>query len=144
MQLQHVIPDQRLKREYLLQLCWQIGLSRYPLRRMQYSSWQWPLMVELYLLSDLRKALLYWLRNVAELTELRDCDLSKSKDKDKDKESQRTVPICEFTLLLGSLLSPVFYWRDRSLAPISRLLNRLRMFAPTTQAADQAAGQPSL
>ncbi len=138
MQLQHVIPDQRLKREYLLELCWQIGLSRYRLRQVQYSSWQWPLMVGLYALSDCRKVLLYCLRNLAGLHNF---SSRWNKSSGWNKESMGTVAICEFALLLGSLLSPVIYWRDRLPKRTNRLPNRLNFLVATNQKADQSASQ---
>ncbi|MEO1634636.1 MAG: hormogonium polysaccharide biosynthesis glycosyltransferase HpsE [Cyanobacteria bacterium J06631_9] len=88
MKLQHFIPKERLAPRYLQRLYWRIGISRYPLRRLNYCTWQWPWMMTLYFISDLKKLLwkLVLTRQIG------------------------TVERCEFALLLGSWLSP-FYCR---------------------------------
>lgn len=95
MRLSHIIPTERLERNYLLHLFWQIGLSRYPLRRIRYRQWQWPLMVILYFFNDLRKGLLHLL----------------------NRRPYGTVRSCERSLLLGSLLSPFYHKRDGKVTP---------------------------
>lgn len=96
MKLRHIIPKERLERDYLLNLFWQIGLSRYPLRRVRYRRWQWPFIVPIYFLNDLRKSC--W--HLSTKLSMRPFE---------------TVEACEFSLLLGSSLSPFFYCR-RTLA----------------------------
>lgn len=91
MRLSHIIPKERLERNYLLHLFWHIGLSRYPLRKIRYQWWQWPLMVILHFFNDLRKELLHLLT----------------------MKQSGTVESCEQSLLLGSLLSPFYYQRSQ-------------------------------
>lgn len=86
MKLQHIIPKERLEPGYLRRLYWRIGISRYPLRRLNYRAWQWPSMVALYFVSDLKK-LLWKLALTRQIG---------------------SVERCEFALLLGSLLSPFY------------------------------------
>ncbi|MEM9091789.1 MAG: hormogonium polysaccharide biosynthesis glycosyltransferase HpsE [Cyanobacteria bacterium P01_F01_bin.53] len=93
MALGHVIPAARLERNYLLNLFWHIGLSRYPLRKIQHRPWLWPLMVGLYCLSDLRKGLRHVWSTQSFLRPLKSLDV---------------VEACEFSLLLGSFLSPFY------------------------------------
>lgn len=63
MQLSHIIPKERLEPDYLRQLFWQIGLSRYPLRMIPYHGWQRPLMAILYCCNDFRKILFHLVRD---------------------------------------------------------------------------------
>ncbi|MEL6902117.1 MAG: hormogonium polysaccharide biosynthesis glycosyltransferase HpsE [Cyanobacteria bacterium J06606_4] len=89
MKLAHIIPKARLEPSYLLNLFWRIGLSRYPLRKIGYSAWQWPLIAGLHFLNDFKKLLL-------KLLKLRQWG---------------TVETCELSLLLGSLVSPFYHQR---------------------------------
>ena len=106
MKLRHVIPKERLSRDYLLNLFWQIGLSRYSLRRIQYRQWQWPLVIPLYFLNDLKKAC--WYLSTKLLT-----------------KQFETVEACELSLLLGSLLSPFLH--RRRIVVIEPLLNAVSL-----------------
>lgn len=101
MKLRHLIPKERLEREYLLNLFWQIGLSRYLLRRVRYQWWQWPLVAPLYFMNDLRKSCWHLVST----------------------KRFKTVEACEFSLLLGSSLSP-FHYRLRNL-PTLPVLNTI-------------------
>lgn len=89
MKLAHIIPKARLEPSYLLNLFWRIGLSRYPLRKIGYGVWQWPLIAGLHFLNDFKKLLLKLLR----------------------LRQWGTVEICELSLLLGSLASPFYHQR---------------------------------
>lgn len=84
MKLAHVMPKERLSRQYLQHLFWRVGLSRYLLRRGDYSTWQWPFMVPLYFVSDSKKLLIKLLKT----------------------RHLGTVERCEFSLLIGALVSP--------------------------------------
>lgn len=97
MRIAHVIPKARLERQYLLNLFWQIGLSRYALRQTRYSQWTWWLILLLYLANDLRKVL----RCLFPQLRLPAMKLG-------------TVEACEFSLLLGSLLSPFLHGQSVS------------------------------
>ncbi|MEL7357368.1 MAG: hormogonium polysaccharide biosynthesis glycosyltransferase HpsE [Cyanobacteria bacterium J06555_13] len=101
MKLFHLIPRDRLERDYLLHLFWQIGLSRYPLRKLRYASWQWPLMVLLYFVSDMRKSLSYLLRWYW-------CHVIKGHFVVAFNTTLDTVEACEIALLFSSLLSPFY------------------------------------
>ncbi|MDY7024548.1 MAG: hormogonium polysaccharide biosynthesis glycosyltransferase HpsE, partial [Cyanobacteriota bacterium] len=51
----HRIPRQRLEKEYLMKLCFGVGLSSHAIRMLEYPQWQQPLISVGYLLNDLRK-----------------------------------------------------------------------------------------
>ena len=120
MKLRHVIPKERLERAYLKDLFWHIGLSRYPLRRLRYQRWQWPLLVSLYFANDLRKALwylvaLFW---------------SAVRSQKTLKAAYGTVESCELLLYWGSsLLSPFFHYRRLFAAGFSSKLSATRLSA---------------
>ncbi|MEO0538212.1 MAG: hormogonium polysaccharide biosynthesis glycosyltransferase HpsE [Cyanobacteria bacterium P01_A01_bin.123] len=59
MQLWHQIPKERLSRCYLKRLFQGIGLSRYPLRMLNYRPWQRPLMTLIHGVNDGRKLVKY-------------------------------------------------------------------------------------
>ena len=61
MVIEHDIPKERLSRAYLHQLFKGIGLSRYPLRMLNYQSWQRPGMTLAHLCYDANKLLTYCL-----------------------------------------------------------------------------------
>lgn len=122
-QIGHIIPQARLERDYLFNLFWQIGLSRYPLRRLQYQRWQWPVMLLLYSVNDFRKGIghlcsvRFWGRfrkNV--LREMKKVNAREDFYTMIDRALQAsfsTVEACEFVLLLGSFLSPFYASRHR-------------------------------
>lgn len=91
MQIQHHIPGERIQRAYLIKLCRAVGLNRFPLRMLRYQTWQRPFILPLYMLNDLRKLLLYLMRNHESLP-------------------HDVVCSCEFTLLSNSLVSPFYHW----------------------------------
>lgn len=89
MRLYHRIPVTRLKRDYLIKLCRGIGLSRHRTRMLSFRRWQQPLVTPFYALNDLRKILRHLITYPrANFTE--------------------TVPACELTLYLYSLISPLY------------------------------------
>lgn len=89
MQVVHAIPSHRLERDYLIRLFQGIGLSRYPTRMIRFPAWQWPWMIPLFLLNDLRKLFWYGLQRPADRADL--------------------VRDCERTLLLYSVVSPFYH-----------------------------------
>lgn len=117
MKLRHVIPKERLERAYLKNLFWQIGLSRYPLRRLRYRRWQWPLFVGLFFANDLRKALWYSLALL----------WCAARSQQALKTTCGTVENCELLLYWGSLLSPFFYYRRWFAASLLAKLPAIRL-----------------
>lgn len=91
MQLTHIIPAARLRPAYLLNLFQCIGVSRYPLRCVRYPSWQRPWMLLIHGLNDLRKLITHILHS-------------------KQLYPTDIVTACERTLLVHSLLSPIYRW----------------------------------
>jgi glycosyltransferase involved in cell wall biosynthesis len=59
MVVHHLIPKGRLEKEYLMKLCYGIGLASYPTRTINLSLWQKPIFWGAYLVNDLRKILLH-------------------------------------------------------------------------------------
>jgi glycosyltransferase involved in cell wall biosynthesis len=55
MQLQHVIPEGRLERQYLQKMLWRTGLSRFYTRQMAYPFWQFVLILPVFFVNDFRK-----------------------------------------------------------------------------------------
>lgn len=90
MTIHHHIPASRVERAYLLKLCRSVGLNRFPLRMVRYRSWQRPLVLPLYVVSDLRKLLIYLLRHYRSLP-------------------HDVVCACEVALLSSSLVSPFYH-----------------------------------
>ncbi|MBE9129025.1 MULTISPECIES: hormogonium polysaccharide biosynthesis glycosyltransferase HpsE [unclassified Coleofasciculus] len=90
MEIWHHIPAKRLEKQYLLEIARTSGLSNHALRIARLHQWQRPVLVfltPLYLLSDSRKVLTYYLQHRHKLTE----DIGTA---------------CEFESKLGQLLSP--------------------------------------
>ena len=100
MKIQHHIPAERLQPAYLIKLCRSVGLNRFPLRMIRYRPWQRPFVLPLYMLSDLRRLVLYLIRHYRSL-------------------SQDVVCACELTLLLSSFISPFYHWLS-DLSALSR------------------------
>lgn len=94
MQIAHHIPAKRLQKAYLINLCRSVGLNRFPLRMVRYRPWQRPFVLPLYLLSDLRRLVLYLLQNFPTLP-------------------RDVVCACELTLLSSSLVSPFYHGLGR-------------------------------
>ena len=91
MWMHHEIPEHRLTRAYLTQLCKGIGLSRYHTRMLSFGPWQRPFMVLPYALNDIRKILRHLLQY-------------------RQQVLTDTVAVSELTLYLSSLLSPLHSW----------------------------------
>ena len=87
MVLWHDIPKERLSRDYLFRLFRGIGLSRYPLRMLNYQPWQRPGMSLAHLCYDAKRLLTYALKHWREI------------------QRQDTVSMCELRLHWYSLIS---------------------------------------
>lgn len=92
MHIYHKIPKARLEKEYLISLVRGIGLGRHHIRMLRLSPWKRPLLFPIGLLNDLRKAILYFLKNYKIIKS----DL---------------VAACEMEFLLSSIISPFYLWR---------------------------------
>jgi glycosyltransferase involved in cell wall biosynthesis len=88
MTLYHHIPTDRLQPNYLTHFCHTIGRSSHPLRMLRFDTWQRPLMILLYLASDLVKLLRHhW----------------------KHRKSWDLIAQCQQAMLLGHLHSPFLH-----------------------------------
>jgi glycosyltransferase involved in cell wall biosynthesis len=90
----HKIPSSRLERDYLISFFQRIGWSRYITRIVRYQPWQRPIIILLYMLSDLRKLIQHWF---------------------KYRQSLETdiVAACELELFVSSFLSPLYFFKKR-------------------------------
>ena len=95
MQLWHQIPQERLSRSYLKQLFQGIGLSRYPLRMLNYHPWQRPLMTLAHGVKDGHRLLKYFGDNWRSLLQ------------------GDVVIASEWTLHWSSFISPLYFWRTQ-------------------------------
>ncbi|HEY9802539.1 MAG TPA: hormogonium polysaccharide biosynthesis glycosyltransferase HpsE [Leptolyngbyaceae cyanobacterium] len=101
MEIYHKIPGARLKREYLIPFFRGIGLSRYVTRMTNVQSHYKPFVFVAYVINDLKKILLQLLKYGTEIR----TDL---------------VVACETELLLSSLISPFYLWKNGYLNKTSR------------------------
>lgn len=94
MKISHKIPQSRLTKDYLIPFFRRIGWSRFVTRMIRYPLWQRPLIIPLYMLNDLRKAIQHWL---------------------KYRQSLETdvVVACQLELFMGSFFSPLYFLRKR-------------------------------
>ena len=95
MRLSHHIPKGRLEQPYLIRLFQGIGLSRYPIRKLNHSPWKRPFIMPVYFLNDLRKLMTHVMKN-------------RRRMKNND-----LVAICEMELFVSSVLSPFHYFKKR-------------------------------
>lgn len=93
MQITHQIPHWRLNKDYLVNLCRGIGLSRYHTRMLSVKPWQIPLMFWVYLVNDTRKILLHLYKY-------------------RGSVKSDLIAACELELFIGSLLSPSYTWKE--------------------------------
>lgn len=93
MELRHKIPRSRLDKDYLIPFFRGIGLSRYVTRMVGVKDWLKPLAILAYTVNDTRKILLHLL---------------------KYGHSVKTdlVAACELELLVSSLKSPFYLWKN--------------------------------
>ncbi|MEQ9486277.1 hormogonium polysaccharide biosynthesis glycosyltransferase HpsE [Coleofasciculus sp. F4-SAH-05] len=94
MVIEHHIPRSRLEKDYLLQVFRGIGLSRYPIRRLQFPDLSLGLMVLVYLVSDCRKLIIHWIKYGTVL-------------------NTDIVAACEGQLFWYSLISPFYHWQQK-------------------------------
>ncbi|NER30891.1 MAG: glycosyltransferase family 2 protein [Symploca sp. SIO1C4] len=102
MSIHHGIPKSRLEKKYLVKLFRGVGLSRYPIRMLRFKAWQKPFILPVYMVNDLRKLIIYFIRN----RQILKSDL---------------VATCEIELLVHSIFSPFYHW-SKSLQKFSNLL----------------------
>ena len=86
----HDVPKERFSRDYLFRLFRGIGLSRYPLRMVNYKPWQRPGMSLAHFCYDVNRLLLYSLERWSEI------------------RRNEVVAMCELRLHLYSLLSGMY------------------------------------
>jgi glycosyltransferase involved in cell wall biosynthesis len=90
MQVYHQIPSHRLERNYLIDLCRGIGLSRYHTRMLSFHQrWQWLLIFPIYVINDLRKAIMHFTKYRRVL-------------------ATDVIAACEMELFWSSFLSPFY------------------------------------
>lgn len=94
MEIQHVIPSWRLEKTYLMRLMRSIGLGRFHLRMLLLYQWQRPFAFFVYLINDLRKLILHFIRYRKVL-------------------QSEVVAACEMERLIGTLISPFYLSRIR-------------------------------
>ncbi|NJK99012.1 MAG: glycosyltransferase family 2 protein [Spirulinaceae cyanobacterium RM2_2_10] len=95
MEIYHVIPRNRLTRDYLLYIVRSTGLARHYIRSLRWRPWQRPFLAPAGWLRDVSRAAIYFLQHHQEL--------------DSD-----TVTACEMEFLKSSVLSPFYLWRKYS------------------------------
>ena len=92
MEIEHVISSSRVEEKYLISLMRIIGLGRFHLRMLMLDWLQRPFAFFVYLINDLRKTLLHFIRY-------------------KKVLAQDIVAACEMQRLLATLISPFYLWR---------------------------------
>ncbi|MBE9221488.1 glycosyltransferase family 2 protein [Cyanobacterium stanieri LEGE 03274] len=63
MEIEHFIPQSRFEPEYLKKFFRQNGLCRYQVRMFNYSNWQKPFITILYFINDLKKIIVFYIKN---------------------------------------------------------------------------------
>jgi glycosyltransferase involved in cell wall biosynthesis len=92
MVIHHQIPRWRFDKEYLIDYFRNVGLNRYYIRMLGYCTWQKPFMLWVYLLNDLRKILLHYVKYHSVMK----TDL---------------VAACEMEFFMNSFYSPFHYYK---------------------------------
>ncbi|ABA19894.1 Glycosyl transferase, family 2 [Trichormus variabilis ATCC 29413] len=93
MEIYHKIPESRLKKEYLIPFFRGIGLSRYVTRMTNLKTYQKPFILIAYMINDIRKLILQLLKY-------------------GDKIENDLVIACQTELLINSLISPFYLWKN--------------------------------
>lgn len=93
MEIDHKIPQQRLKPDYLIPFMRGIGLSRFVTRMLSVQPWQRPLAFVAYTLNDLRKIILHYFKY-------------------KGKIKADLIAACQWELFLSSLESPFYLYKN--------------------------------
>jgi EAL domain-containing protein (putative c-di-GMP-specific phosphodiesterase class I)/glycosyltransferase involved in cell wall biosynthesis len=105
MVVHHVIPDGRLRKDYLITLLRCVGLSRFHIRLLGTERWQHPFAVPAYIANDIRKLALHRLRY--------------------GRQSQlSTVESCDRELLISSVISPFFLLKKAAQDSVQAVQNR--------------------
>lgn len=150
MRLGHLIGRSRLSREYLTGLFWHIGLSRYPLRKIQHAGWKWPLMVALYAANDARKVGVYLWKWICRKWVCRKW-ICQQRPRRANAGTQATalfttVETCELSLLLSSFLSPLFAIGRFAVGPftLERVLDVIGRARSPRQLTGRSVGRESL
>jgi hypothetical protein len=94
MQIYHRIPADRLKKEYLMKICFKTGLSRYYFRLLRVRSWQRPFVILGCMVKDMLKILDYIISYRWQI-------------------KSDTVTACEMQFHLGTFVSPFYFWSGR-------------------------------
>jgi glycosyltransferase involved in cell wall biosynthesis len=92
MELDHLIPKSRFEADYLRKFFQDNGLCRYYFRMLNYQPWQRPIMSFLYLINDLRKTIIFYIKN-------------------RNVLKTNVIAIGEMQLLLSLSLSPFYHWK---------------------------------
>ncbi|MBW4642862.1 MAG: hormogonium polysaccharide biosynthesis glycosyltransferase HpsE [Goleter apudmare HA4340-LM2] len=93
MQVEHKIPSWRLQKDYLIPFFRGIGLSRYVTRTCDLKPWLIPFAIIAYMINDLRKIILHLLKY-------------------RNEVKTDLVAACEMQLMLSSLISPFYLWKN--------------------------------
>jgi glycosyltransferase involved in cell wall biosynthesis len=92
MEIEHIIPVWRLETNYLISLMRGVGLARYHLRMLLTKTWQRPFAFFLYFANDIRKLIVYFLKNQGVM-------------------KNDVVVAAEMERLLATVISPFYLWR---------------------------------
>ena len=111
MEIEHIIPSWRLEKTYLMRLMRSIGLGRFHLRMLSLQWWERPIAFVLYLISDLRKIILHFIRNLQRSPQIR--IFSQAQDCDRYDRTRDMVTACELECLIGTFLSPFYLTKIR-------------------------------
>ncbi len=109
MEVNHKIPPQRMERKYLLELVRGSGLIRHHIRRIRTKVWLKPLIFPIYMVNDLRKVILHFMKYRMVLK----TDLAAA---------------CEMEYLFSTFLSPFFLWRKELIDRVSRFIPKSKSF----------------
>jgi glycosyltransferase involved in cell wall biosynthesis len=93
MEIYHRIQKTRFERDYVLKFFRGVGLSRYWTRMLKHEPWQRLFMIPVYIVNDFRKLMLHWFQYHNVIT-------------------TDVVAAGERELLLYSLLSPFYFWKN--------------------------------
>ncbi|MFM7427721.1 MAG: hormogonium polysaccharide biosynthesis glycosyltransferase HpsE [Elainella sp.] len=97
LQLDHYIPAQRVERVYLTQLAWLYGLCTCEIRMIIIPLWQKPLFLAKSFLGSLRRLILHLINSLLH----------------QGSQGFQLQQSCKTAFLLGTVLSPFYYLRNR-------------------------------
>lgn len=122
MQVHHKIPSSRLEAAYLIPLIRGIGLARFHIRMTRTAFWKKPFIPLLYLVNDLRKITLFYLKHRKSIK----VDL---------------IATCEWEFLCSSLISPFYLCNHWINSYISRFSDWLYKSQIRLNSADQYSSE---